>query len=296
MDRRQPGQWRLWWWEWRRCCRGGRSPKRGKRRPRTNPIRRSSWRPSRPRAETRLGIVLGTRVLDIDGAQPGSRRPRPSCRRSRFRPTCARSSSSTPPSRRGSIRSPTTSRPIPRLASPFAFDVDKVSFKAPIKYPWNVLAAAANYQRPRRGHGRDRRRRQPRRRQPAAGATAGRAPAPRLEASTPRCCHRSIRIATRRSCSPSRRARASSTPASRSTSSDGTRAHRLGRRAGDHHRQAGRVPRAARVARTTTCSATASCSDVSDRGGGSGARRCRCSPARTGSTARASIAARRSGR
>ncbi len=28
---------------------------------------------------------------------------------------------------------------------PFAFDADKVSFKAPIKYPWNVLAAAANY-------------------------------------------------------------------------------------------------------------------------------------------------------
>ena len=28
---------------------------------------------------------------------------------------------------------------------PFVFDSAKVSFKAPIKYPWNVLAAAANY-------------------------------------------------------------------------------------------------------------------------------------------------------
>ncbi len=28
---------------------------------------------------------------------------------------------------------------------PFAWDADKVAYKAPIKYPWNVLAAAANY-------------------------------------------------------------------------------------------------------------------------------------------------------
>jgi 2-keto-4-pentenoate hydratase/2-oxohepta-3-ene-1,7-dioic acid hydratase in catechol pathway len=28
---------------------------------------------------------------------------------------------------------------------PFAFEVDKVSIKAPIRYPWNLLAAAANY-------------------------------------------------------------------------------------------------------------------------------------------------------
>src|SRR3954452_25234068 len=30
-------------------------------------------------------------------------------------------------------------------AAPFAFDVQKVAIKAPIKYPWNILAAAANY-------------------------------------------------------------------------------------------------------------------------------------------------------
>ena len=30
-------------------------------------------------------------------------------------------------------------------SAPFAFDVGKVSFKAPLKYPWNMLAAAANY-------------------------------------------------------------------------------------------------------------------------------------------------------
>jgi 2-keto-4-pentenoate hydratase/2-oxohepta-3-ene-1,7-dioic acid hydratase in catechol pathway len=33
----------------------------------------------------------------------------------------------------------------PSAGMPFAFDFDKVSVKAPIKYPWNLLAAAANY-------------------------------------------------------------------------------------------------------------------------------------------------------
>jgi 2-keto-4-pentenoate hydratase/2-oxohepta-3-ene-1,7-dioic acid hydratase in catechol pathway len=33
----------------------------------------------------------------------------------------------------------------PTANLPFAFDTDKVAFKAPIKYPWNLLAAAANY-------------------------------------------------------------------------------------------------------------------------------------------------------
>jgi 2-keto-4-pentenoate hydratase/2-oxohepta-3-ene-1,7-dioic acid hydratase in catechol pathway len=36
---------------------------------------------------------------------------------------------------------------------PFAFDVAKVSFKAPIKYPYNVLAAAANYKAHAEGMG-----------------------------------------------------------------------------------------------------------------------------------------------
>jgi 2-keto-4-pentenoate hydratase/2-oxohepta-3-ene-1,7-dioic acid hydratase in catechol pathway len=33
----------------------------------------------------------------------------------------------------------------PPGAQPFVFDIEKVSLKAPIKYPWNMLAAAANY-------------------------------------------------------------------------------------------------------------------------------------------------------
>jgi hypothetical protein len=36
---------------------------------------------------------------------------------------------------------------------PFAFDAAKVSFKAPIKYPWNLLAAAANYKAHAEGMG-----------------------------------------------------------------------------------------------------------------------------------------------
>ena len=35
----------------------------------------------------------------------------------------------------------------------FAFDVEKVALKAPIKYPWNVLAAAANYRAHAEGMG-----------------------------------------------------------------------------------------------------------------------------------------------
>ncbi len=38
-------------------------------------------------------------------------------------------------------------------SAPFAFDVGKVSFKAPIKYPWNMLAAAANYKAHAEGMG-----------------------------------------------------------------------------------------------------------------------------------------------
>src|SRR5262245_47121422 len=50
---------------------------------------------------------------------------------------------------------------------PFAFDVAKVSFKAPIKYPWNVLAAAANYKAHAEGMG-----------NPGAKPAAPSAPAP----------------------------------------------------------------------------------------------------------------------
>ncbi len=46
-------------------------------------------------------------------------------------------------SRRASIKSRTTSTP--EGDAPFVFDVTKVAIKAPIKYPYNILAIAANY-------------------------------------------------------------------------------------------------------------------------------------------------------
>ena len=36
---------------------------------------------------------------------------------------------------------------------PFAYDLDKVSVKAPIKYPWNLLNLAANYKAHAEGMG-----------------------------------------------------------------------------------------------------------------------------------------------
>ncbi|MBI1876255.1 MAG: fumarylacetoacetate hydrolase family protein [Acidobacteria bacterium] len=92
----------------------------------------------------RVGLVLGTRILDIAGAD------------------------SSVPQEAGALpaRVPADMRELieiydrvsPRLyrmanffkdaksdSLPFAFDVEKVSIKAPIKYPYNLLAAAANY-------------------------------------------------------------------------------------------------------------------------------------------------------
>jgi 2-keto-4-pentenoate hydratase/2-oxohepta-3-ene-1,7-dioic acid hydratase in catechol pathway len=94
--------------------------------------------------KVRVGLVLGTRVLDIDGANEyvaqRAKLPRVG----------------SPGEMRALIEQ--YERLAPRLYQianyfktttteglPFAFDAAKVSFKAPIKYPWNVLAAAANY-------------------------------------------------------------------------------------------------------------------------------------------------------
>jgi len=78
--------------------------------------------------------VLGTRVLDIAARMRRSRRNRiavvamPADMRELIETTVA--------SRRASIASPIISgREDRRL--PFAFDVQKVSIKAPIKYPYN---------------------------------------------------------------------------------------------------------------------------------------------------------------
>jgi 2-keto-4-pentenoate hydratase/2-oxohepta-3-ene-1,7-dioic acid hydratase in catechol pathway len=93
--------------------------------------------------KTRVGLVLGNRVLDIAGA----------------------SAELTQRAGVAAVRIPAEMRALieqypsvsPRLyqlanyfkeakdAAPFAFDVERVAIKAPIKYPYNLLAAAANY-------------------------------------------------------------------------------------------------------------------------------------------------------
>ena len=94
--------------------------------------------------KTRVGLVLGARVFDIAGANA-------EVAKKSGLPVVAM-----PADMRELIE--TYSRVSPRLyrianyfknaksdGLPFAFDVDKVSIKAPIKYPYNLLAAAANY-------------------------------------------------------------------------------------------------------------------------------------------------------
>jgi 2,4-didehydro-3-deoxy-L-rhamnonate hydrolase len=92
----------------------------------------------------RVGLVLGTRILEVDGANAYV----------------------TKQARLPSVAIPTEMRALieqyatvsPRLYQianyfksnttanlPFAFDFEKASLKAPILYPWNLLAAAANY-------------------------------------------------------------------------------------------------------------------------------------------------------
>jgi 2-keto-4-pentenoate hydratase/2-oxohepta-3-ene-1,7-dioic acid hydratase in catechol pathway len=44
-------------------------------------------------------------------------------------------------------------RASPATKLPFAFDADKVVYKAPIKYPWNLIAASANYKAHAEGMG-----------------------------------------------------------------------------------------------------------------------------------------------
>jgi 2-keto-4-pentenoate hydratase/2-oxohepta-3-ene-1,7-dioic acid hydratase in catechol pathway len=93
--------------------------------------------------KTRVGLVLGSRVLDIAGANAdiAQKAGLPAVR--------------VPGEMRELIEQ--YARVSPRLyqianyykastdAAPFAFEVDKVAIKAPIKYPYNLLAAAANY-------------------------------------------------------------------------------------------------------------------------------------------------------
>ena len=93
---------------------------------------------------TRVGLVLGNRVLDVAGANAALTQAAglPVIR--------------IPADMRGLIEA--YGRVSPRLyqianyyvdaqhdAGAFAFDVEKVSIQAPIKYPYNILAIAANY-------------------------------------------------------------------------------------------------------------------------------------------------------
>ena len=92
----------------------------------------------------RLAMVLGTRVIDIDAANQHLVQQAKVAR------------VAIPGEMKALIEQYATVSPrLYQIANyfktnstanlPFAWDADKVSYKAPIKYPWNVLAAAANY-------------------------------------------------------------------------------------------------------------------------------------------------------
>ena len=100
----------------------------------------------------RIGLVMGARVLDIGDANQHVTKQ-------------ARLAAVTMP---GEMRAlieqyATVSPRLYQIANyfktnattglPFAFDFDKVAIKAPIKYPWNMLAAAANYKAHAEGMG-----------------------------------------------------------------------------------------------------------------------------------------------
>ena len=93
--------------------------------------------------KTRLGMVLGSRVLDIEAADQELAR------------AAGVTPATIPPEMRALIEQYETLSPrLYQIANYFsanapggsvAFEESAVSFKAPIKYPWNLLAAAANY-------------------------------------------------------------------------------------------------------------------------------------------------------
>lgn len=100
----------------------------------------------------RVGLVLGTRVLDIDGANRA-------LTASATLPAVA-----IPREMKALIEQYATVSPrLYQIANhygataaagqPFAFDVAAVKVKAPIKYPWNLIAASANYKAHAQGMG-----------------------------------------------------------------------------------------------------------------------------------------------
>ncbi len=101
---------------------------------------------------TRIGLVLGTRVFDIEGAN-------------RALVTRTKVAAQTMPSEMKALieQYPTVSPRLYQIANyfaaqpaaplPFAFDVTAVKVLAPIKYPWNLMAASANYKAHAEGMG-----------------------------------------------------------------------------------------------------------------------------------------------
>jgi 2-keto-4-pentenoate hydratase/2-oxohepta-3-ene-1,7-dioic acid hydratase in catechol pathway len=120
---------------------------------------------------TRIGLVLGARVLDIAGAN------RHVAERAKL-PAVA-----IPTEMKALIEQYATVSPRlyqianffaaqPAGALPFAFDVAAVKVLAPIKYPWNLMAASANYKAHAQGMG-------------TAGAGGTPAPPPAAAPATP---------------------------------------------------------------------------------------------------------------
>lgn len=117
----------------------------------------------------RLGMIVGTRVLDIADAN-------------RHVASAAKLPAVTIPTEMKALieQYATVAPRLYQIANyfktattaklPFAFDDTAVSFKAPIKYPWNLIAASANYKAHAQGMG---------------SAGAGGAPAPAAPASRP---------------------------------------------------------------------------------------------------------------
>ena len=93
---------------------------------------------------TRVGMVLGARVLDIAGANRhlSERASLPAVAIPGEMKALIEQYATVSP-RLYQIANYFAAQPTTGL--PFAFDVSAVSVKAPIKYPWNLMAASANY-------------------------------------------------------------------------------------------------------------------------------------------------------
>jgi 2-keto-4-pentenoate hydratase/2-oxohepta-3-ene-1,7-dioic acid hydratase in catechol pathway len=101
---------------------------------------------------TRLGMVLGARVLDLAGANRhvSERATLPALPIPTEMKALIEQYATVAP-RLYQIANFFASQPTAGL--PFAFDVTAVSVKAPIKYPWNLMAASANYKAHAQGMG-----------------------------------------------------------------------------------------------------------------------------------------------